>query len=143
MAPSLWISSTYETSLEWGKRMKPLLEMLSLRYTKRLIQERTSSSKVHRERSLMSTTDISFCNEFQPMLGGACTGTGIGPGRIDRVIGVTKAYCTRVEKDPSQLRTKGALGETLRTRGGIRCYDRPSETLRLERSRGSRLCSKD
>ena len=65
----------------------------------------------------MWTTDISFRDELQPLFRRRCTGAGIGPGRIDRVIGVTKA-CTRSEKVLFPTEDKGALGELLRTRGG-------------------------
>ncbi|MCB0877724.1 MAG: adenylosuccinate synthetase, partial [Thermoleophilia bacterium] len=37
-----------------------------------------------------------FVTSSSPVAGGAATGSGIGPTRIDRVIGVAKAYCTRV-----------------------------------------------
>ena len=41
-----------------------------------------------------------FVTSSNPMAGGACTGTGIGPLDIDRVIGVAKAYTTRVGAGP-------------------------------------------
>ena len=37
-----------------------------------------------------------------PTAGGACTGTGVGPTKITRVIGVSKAYVTRVAKARSR-----------------------------------------
>jgi adenylosuccinate synthase len=41
-----------------------------------------------------------FVTSSNPIAGSACTGTGIGPTRIDRVLGVTKAYVTRVGEGP-------------------------------------------
>ena len=41
-----------------------------------------------------------FVTSSNPIAGAACTGTGIGPTRIDRVLGVTKAYVTRVGEGP-------------------------------------------
>ena len=50
--------------------------------------------------------------------GGACTGLGVGPTKIDRVLGVVKAYTTRVGGGPFPTELRGPLGETLRERGG-------------------------
>src|SRR4030095_14522021 len=41
-----------------------------------------------------------FVTSSNPVAGGVCTGAGIGPTRIDRVIGVIKAYTTRVGSGP-------------------------------------------
>jgi adenylosuccinate synthase len=49
---------------------------------------------------------------------GACTGVGIGPSRIDRVIGITKAYTTRVGAGPFPTELSGAEGDALREAGG-------------------------
>jgi adenylosuccinate synthase len=50
--------------------------------------------------------------------GGAATGCGVPPTRIDGVIGVAKAYCTRVGTGPFPTEDRGASGEGLRERGG-------------------------
>ncbi len=50
--------------------------------------------------------------------GGVCTGTGVGPTRIDKVLGVVKAYTTRVGGGPFPTEIDGPLGDTLRERGG-------------------------
>ena len=49
--------------------------------------------------------------------GGACTGTGIGPTRIDEVIGVTKAYTTRVGNGPFPTELLGDEGDRIRELG--------------------------
>lgn len=49
--------------------------------------------------------------------GGACTGTGVGPTKIDRVVGVVKAYTTRVGSGPFPTEIKDKTGEYLRERG--------------------------
>lgn len=48
----------------------------------------------------------------------ACIGTGIGPTRIGRVIGVSKAYTTRVGSGPFPTELTDELGERLREKGG-------------------------
>jgi adenylosuccinate synthase len=50
--------------------------------------------------------------------GGAAIGTGIGPTRIDAVLGVVKAYTTRVGNGPLPTEETGAVGERLRALGG-------------------------
>jgi adenylosuccinate synthase len=50
--------------------------------------------------------------------GGAATGTGVGPTRIDGVLGVAKAYCTRVGTGPFPTETSGAEADAIRERGG-------------------------
>ncbi|HBT84184.1 MAG TPA: adenylosuccinate synthase, partial [Desulfuromonas sp.] len=48
---------------------------------------------------------------------GACTGSGIGPRFIDAVIGISKAYCTRVGEGPFPTELNDAMGEKLRQIG--------------------------
>jgi adenylosuccinate synthase len=49
--------------------------------------------------------------------GGACTGTGVGPTRINGVLGVMKAYTTRVGEGPFPTELKDHTGDELRNRG--------------------------
>ncbi len=49
---------------------------------------------------------------------GACQGVGIGPSKIDKVIGITKAYATRVGGGPFPTELHGDAGENLRKAGG-------------------------
>jgi adenylosuccinate synthase len=50
--------------------------------------------------------------------GGACTGVGIGPTKIDRILGVVKAYTTRVGEGPFPTELDDDLGESIRQKGG-------------------------
>ena len=59
-----------------------------------------------------------FVTSSNPTAGGACTGSGVGPRAIDRVIGVLKLYTTRVGEGPFPTELFDADGETLRSRGG-------------------------
>ena len=49
--------------------------------------------------------------------GGAATGTGVGPGRLNYVLGIVKAYSTRVGMGPFPTEQDNDIGEHLRTRG--------------------------
>ncbi|MCS6770859.1 MAG: adenylosuccinate synthase [Kiritimatiellae bacterium] len=58
-----------------------------------------------------------FVTSSNATAGGACTGAGIPPHRIDRVIGVIKAYSTRVGEGPFPTELKDGTGERLRQIG--------------------------
>jgi adenylosuccinate synthase len=58
-----------------------------------------------------------FVTSSSATSGGAATGTGVAPNAIDSVIGLTKAYCTRVGEGPFPSEEKGEAGELLRKRG--------------------------
>jgi adenylosuccinate synthase len=59
-----------------------------------------------------------FVTSSSPTAGGACTGSGIGPTRISRVIGIVKAYTTRVGSGPFPTELFDEDGERLRSIGG-------------------------
>ena len=59
-----------------------------------------------------------FVTSSSPTAGGACAGSGIGPTRITTVIGVVKAYTTRVGAGPFPTELDGDQGEWLRKSGG-------------------------
>ncbi|GAA0937887.1 MULTISPECIES: adenylosuccinate synthase [Streptomyces violaceusniger group] len=61
-----------------------------------------------------------FVTSSNPTAGGACTGTGVGPTKISRVIGILKAYTTRVGAGPFPTELLDEDGEKLRTIGGER-----------------------
>ncbi len=58
-----------------------------------------------------------FVTSSSVTAGGACTGTGLAPTHIDRVLGITKAYTTRVGEGPFPTELHGAEGERLRQAG--------------------------
>jgi len=59
-----------------------------------------------------------FVTSSNPISGGACVGAGVGPKDIDEVIGVVKAYVTRVGSGPFPTEIPGKLGDQLREKGG-------------------------
>ena len=59
-----------------------------------------------------------FVTSSNATAGGASTGTGVGPTRIGTVIGISKAYTTRVGSGPFPTEIHGDGGEALRARGG-------------------------
>jgi adenylosuccinate synthase len=58
-----------------------------------------------------------FCTSSNTTIGGVCTGLGINPGLINQVIGVVKAYTTRVGDGPFPTEDKAKFGQILRANG--------------------------
>jgi adenylosuccinate synthase len=59
-----------------------------------------------------------FVTSSSAVAGGACTGLGVGPTKISKVLGVVKAYTTRVGGGPFPTEIDDTIGEGLRQRGG-------------------------
>ena len=81
-----------------------------------------------------------FVTSSSATAGGACTGCGIGPRRVDKVIAVVKAYTTRVGEGPFPTELAGAgrwrrRRAAARERPRVRHDDRPPAPLRLVRRR--------
>ncbi len=58
-----------------------------------------------------------YVTSSHPVSSGVCVGTGVGPKMIDRIIGVAKAYTTRVGKGPFPTELDDEIGETIRNVG--------------------------
>lgn len=58
-----------------------------------------------------------FVTSSNPSAGGVCIGSGVGPSKIDQVIGVAKSYTTRVGDGPFPTELKDDIGDTIRETG--------------------------
>ncbi|MDI6871237.1 MAG: adenylosuccinate synthase [Bacillota bacterium] len=58
-----------------------------------------------------------FVTSSSTVAGGACTGAGVGPGSIDRVVGVAKAYTSRVGRGPFPTELPDETGDLIREKG--------------------------
>ncbi len=58
-----------------------------------------------------------YVTSSNPVAGGACVGSGVGPNFIDRVIGIAKAYTTRVGEGPFPTEVSGTEAKILRAEG--------------------------
>jgi adenylosuccinate synthase len=107
-----------EELLSYVGRLRPLAVDTSLVLTKALDAGKT----VLLEGGQATLLDVDhgtypFVTSSNATAGGACTGTGIPPTRIDRVIGVIKAYATRVGEGPFPTELLDEHGERLRRCG--------------------------
>ncbi len=58
-----------------------------------------------------------YTTSSSPLAGGGCLGTGLSPTRINRILGVFKAYCSRVGAGPMPTELKDETGDLIRERG--------------------------
>jgi len=104
--------------LEYADRLQPMVRDTALLLNKALDDGKT----VLLEAGQATLLDVDhgtypFVTSSNATAGGACTGSGIGPTRIDRVIAVVKAYTTRVGSGPFPTELLDADGEKLRAVG--------------------------
>ena len=59
-----------------------------------------------------------YVTSSNPIAAGACTGSGVGPNKLDRIIGIAKAYTTRVGEGPFPTELLNEDGDRLRNDGG-------------------------
>jgi adenylosuccinate synthase len=127
---NVWLERVYEVEgfdLEeiahryegYAQRLRPIVGDASL-----IVDEALRASKeVLFEGAQATLLDLDhgtypFVTSSNPIASGACTGIGIGPTRIDRVLGVAKAYVTRVGEGPFPSEIEGPNQERLQQLGG-------------------------
>jgi adenylosuccinate synthase len=108
-----------DTVLEQGSRFAPRIADTRLLLNQALEREET----VLLEGSQGTLLDVDhgtypFVTSSSPTAGGASAGSGIGPTRITTVVGILKAYTTRVGSGPFPTELNDAMGEHLRKAGG-------------------------
>ncbi|MDD2206208.1 MAG: adenylosuccinate synthase [Aminobacterium sp.] len=109
----------YAQALSWGETLAPYVADVSL-----ALQEAMLEGKgVLFEGAQGTLLDVDhgtypFVTSSSPIAAGGCVGLGVGPSDVDRVIGVVKAYCTRVGEGPFPTEDLGNDGQTLRDKGG-------------------------
>ncbi|UPK75626.1 adenylosuccinate synthase [Nocardioidaceae bacterium SCSIO 66511] len=113
------VDETVDELLEYADRLRPMVADTSL-----LLGEALSRSEtVLLEAGQATLLDVDhgtypFVTSSSATSGGACTGSGIAPTQIDRVIGIVKAYATRVGEGPFPTELHDDDGERLRKNGG-------------------------
>jgi adenylosuccinate synthase len=108
-----------EEYVAYGERMRPYVADTSLVLSKALDE----NMNVLLEGAQGSLLDVDhgtypFVTSSSPTAGGASVGAGIAPTRIGKVIGIIKAYTTRVGSGPFPTELLGEQGEWLRKAGG-------------------------
>ncbi len=109
------------TALEWidaAMRLAPYIQDTSqfinrrLREGARVVCEGAQGTMLDLDHG-----DYPFVTSSSPVAGGALVGLGFGPLHVDRIVGVTKCFSTRVGSGPLLTELEGALGQRLRGSG--------------------------
>jgi len=105
--------------LEYGTRLSPYVADVS----KVLFNALRDEKKILLEGAQGTHLDIDwgvypFGTSSNAVAGGACTGSGIPPTKINHVLGIVKAYTSRVGEGPFPTELKDSVGTFLRERGG-------------------------
>ena len=112
------VSQVYDEYMEYAEEIKDSIIDTSLYINEAMDQ----GKKVLFEGAQGTHLDIDmgtypYVTSSNTIAGGACTGAGVGPTRIDKVLGVAKAYTTRVGSGPFPTELKGKIGSLLQTKG--------------------------
>lgn len=104
---------------EYGKRLAKYVDDVSV-----IVYEAAKANKtIMFEGAQATLLDIDFgtypyVTSSHPLSAGVCVGTGVGPMIISNIIGVAKAYTTRVGKGPFPTELDDEIGEAIRNKGG-------------------------
>jgi adenylosuccinate synthase len=115
---TLDFDAIHDTYAGYRERLRPLIINTSLL----LDREIRAGKKVMFEGAQGTLLDVDhgtypYVTSSNTSAGGACTGAGVGPQHIHHVIGISKAYTTRVGSGPFVTEQFGPEGETLKREG--------------------------
>ena len=119
-----WIGDIKEKYIQYGKMLEPLAIDGSLF----LEEQIKKNKKIIFEGAQGTMLDVDhgtypFVTSSNPVAGYACTGCGISPLHINKVIGIVKAYTTRVGEGPFPTELSDSLGQKMREQGYEYEYD--------------------
>ena len=118
-AESMQVVPMVDTYLEAGERLAPLMADVSLLLNRAM----SEGKRILLEGAQGTLLDLDhgtypYVTSSNPVAGGACLGVGIGPTRVQRVVGIAKAYITRVGNGPFPTEMDEETGEKMRELGG-------------------------
>jgi adenylosuccinate synthase len=105
----------YAQCLEWGVRLRPYISSVE----QRISQALSSGERIVLEGAQGAMLDLDhgtypYVTSSSVSIGGACTGLGIPPREIQGIIGIFKAYCSRVGAGPFTTELDDAVGDNIR-----------------------------
>ena len=116
--PAIDVDALYDELVALGPRLEPFVDHTgrildrALRENKKVLFEGAQGTFLDIDHGTYPYVTSSNC-----VAGAACTGAGVGPTRIDTVLGITKAYTTRVGGGPFPTEDTGAGGKWLGEKG--------------------------
>jgi len=116
--PPLNPQDVIEEYLGYAERLRPFVVDTSLKIYDAVLRRRNILFEGAQGTLLdLDHGTYPYVTSSNPVAGGACVGSGLGPTMIDRVIGVSKAYTTRVGEGPFPTELDDEIGELLGDRG--------------------------
>ena len=115
----LLLNEVYSQYCQYGERLAPYI-----RETTEMLEEALAKDElVILEGAQGTLLDPDFgtypyTTSSSPLAGGGCVGAGLGPTGISRILGVFKAYCTRVGSGPMPTELKDETGDLIREQAG-------------------------
>jgi len=114
-ASPLSLDEVYSQYCQYGERLAPYIQETTIMLEEALNREEL----VLLEGAQGALLDPDFgtypyTTSSSPLAGGGCLGAGIGPTKLSRIIGVFKAYCTRVGSGPMPTELKDETGDLIR-----------------------------
>ncbi len=113
----LSLDEVYRQYCQYGERLAP-----HIRETTMIIEEALNRNEVvllEGAQGALLDPDFGtypYTTSSSPLAGGGCLGAGLSPTRISRILGVFKAYCTRVGEGPLPTELKDEIGDSIRER---------------------------
>jgi len=117
--PELDINEVYNEFVALGNKLKNRIVDTEVELNEAIRQEK--NVLFEGAQALMLDIDFGtypFVTSSSPSTGGVCTGAGVPPTSLQNLIGVAKAYCTRVGNGPFPSELDNELGEKIRKIGG-------------------------
>ena len=116
--PPLNPQDVIEEYLSYAERLRPFVVDTALKIYDAVLRRRNILFEGAQGTLLdLDHGTYPYVTSSNPVAGGACVGSGLGPTMIDRVIGVSKAYTTRVGEGPFPTELDDEIGELLGDRG--------------------------
>ena len=112
------VQKVIDEALSYADRLRPLVTDVSAELHKQM----DAGKQFLFEGAQGSMLDIDhgtypFVTSSNTVAGSACAGAGVGPEKLNYILGITKAYCTRVGSGPFPTELNDAVGEELRRKG--------------------------
>ncbi|MFC1940299.1 adenylosuccinate synthase [Chloroflexota bacterium] len=116
-AEPLSLDEVYSQYCQYGERLAP-----HIRETTVMVEEALNRGEVvlmEGAQGALLDPDFGtypYTTSSSPLAGGGCLGTGVGPTRVNSILGVFKAYCTRVGGGPMPTELQDETGDLIRER---------------------------
>jgi adenylosuccinate synthase len=114
-AGPLSLDEVYTQYCQYGERLAPYIRETTL-----ILEEILSRGELILLEGAQGTLldpdfgTYPYTTSSSPLAGGGCLGSGLSPAKIDRILGVFKAYCTRVGSGPMPTEMKDKTGDLIR-----------------------------